>query len=218
MNKLTPRRLYAVLRPLFAGLLEPRGFASIGGSGCEFHRKVSEDVVHVVSVHKHSRDPSRVQVRVLPTSPLVDEALREGKPFSILLTRNHSLDRDAPNKWSDSPSQYRVTSETDAAEKFEHYIKPTLEQHVLPVLDQVRTVEQLIPLLIPYANEICRGQLLARIGKTQEAEAAVMPLIERWEDSWPGGRSENDAIKTLDMLRSISPRLAERLERANDAT
>lgn len=216
------KQLSAALSPRLAGLLAPHGFTQAGATRCEFHRRLETGVWHVIAVHKHHRTASKFIVYAFPTSPVVDERLRSDDPhFSVLATIANALDPLNPSKTdppglSSNPKAYRCDTIDGALEIVDRQVAPLLEQKVLPFLGSVRTLDDLLALMLPahLGSPLLVGIVYAALGLTQEAEAAVLPLVERWEQHWASPIDHPDTADVLGKLRSASPRLADRLEQA----
>jgi hypothetical protein len=171
---MTPKQFDKIASDLIGGVLAPAGFSKEKSRFCTFYRKVSEEIYHVILPDLGTR-AAWYDVKVFPASPLLDPMFDAQFPddlglptdsWSYLSERGVGLEQQT----------FNCKSEDNLRRRFEMTVKPLLLQKAIPYLDQISTIEDMIPLI---KNPLFLGFALHHIGQTEAARRILREQSER---------------------------------------
>lgn len=165
----------SLARELFSRVIGRFGFTDEGSRYSVFHRRVGEDIYHLV-VPTLGRSGTWYYVRVFPHSPHIDPCFQAGFPDRLgVPTDSWSClsEHDGVNL---TQQRFNCKNEENLRRRFAATVEPLLKKVAIPYLDRFQTVEDLIP-AIRHASYL--GFALHHVGRHAEARIALERERER---------------------------------------
>lgn len=156
-------------------ILKEHGFHRDGNHADVFFRKANEDVYHFVALHR-MRSGDRYYAMVYFSSPIILEDFHERLPEGIPMANANRHYLSPEDGVEDYQKMFFCRYEDSFLTSFERDFKPALLQYGLPYLDNIQSVEDMIPFL---RHDSFRGPALVHVGRTEEARACIERQIEK---------------------------------------
>jgi hypothetical protein len=196
---MTPKQFDQIANDLFGAVLGPLGFSNDRSEFCTFHRKVSDEVYHVVypGLGTHG---TKYDVYVFPTSPALDPLFDQKFPdslgiptdsWSYLSVRGVGLDQE----W------FNCKSEENLRQRFDSTVKPLLLTKAIPYLDQIRTVQDMLP-LIKHPSFLALA--MHHVGRIEEAKSLLQKERDRLAKLDQGDKTVSSLLSRVNQLLNAS--------------
>ncbi|SIN60916.1 hypothetical protein SAMN02745824_0770 [Parasphingorhabdus marina DSM 22363] len=156
-------------------ILKEHGFQRDGENADIFFRKANEDVYHFVGLHR-LRSGDRYYAMAYFSSPVIIEDFHKRFPESIPMANANRHYISPEDGVEDYQKMYFCRYEDSFLTSFERDFKPALLKHGLPYLDNIQSVEDMIPFL---RSDRFRGPALLYAGRKDEARTCIERQIEK---------------------------------------
>jgi len=145
-TRLSDSEFFRLARRAFDDVLKPHGFSCAESRRATFYRKASDFVWHLVTPVRSVRLP-KYDVWVFPHSPAIE-------PSFVLKFPDHLS--PATDVWCHlhptegiglSQEWYSGRTEEGFVRNFDRFVAPALIEHAIPYLENIRELDQLLPLI-----------------------------------------------------------------------
>lgn len=137
------REFYKLFNQLLPPLLIPYGFTKGDSKKARFHRKVGDEVYHIICPWLVGRGGQWFDIKVLATSPLIDIRFFDNFPDNLGMPTDR-LTGLMPNGMTHMASHaFRGNKSDGLIRNFNTQAKPAIVQHAIPFLDKIDTLKKL---------------------------------------------------------------------------
>jgi hypothetical protein len=185
-----------VAREYFGEVLLPMGFSCAGSKFSNFHRQISDDIIHVV-VPDLMRGGTRYDVKVFATSPKIEPDFGERFPDDIgipsgALSFLHPVTGVGPHQ-----KIFHCKTEDGFIRGFLSEVAPALSSKALPYLENISTLESLIPTI---RHDFYLGAAMWHVGNRDSAQAILNRELARLA-AIPDGTGRTTAL--IDYIHAL---------------
>jgi hypothetical protein len=179
----------------FGAVLEPYGFSAEKSRHCTFYKKVG-DLYHVI-MPDIDRSGTSFIIRVFTTSPLIDPSFDERFPDDIGIPSDVCSALHPVKGVGFREHNYRCKYEEGFVRNFNKDAKPALLEKALPYLNEITTLQDMLPFIkSPFYTSVTMWLLGEKLEAKPLLEAELQRLTPIKDDS---GKISNsvDFIKGL---------------------
>jgi hypothetical protein len=167
---MTPKQFDKAALKLFGPVLQGHGFTTERSRLCTFHRKISDEMYHLIMPSLGSRG-AWYRVMVFPASPAIDPTFFEHFPDD-LGAPSDSWSYLSEQGISLGTEQFNCNSEENFVRRFENTVRDLLTDIAVPYLDQFKQVADMLPII---KQPGFMGLALHHVGRVTEAR----PILEK---------------------------------------
>ena len=192
--EMTPKAFDKLARDHFSETLVPLGFSCEKSSTCTFYRASGNGIWHIVMPDLGTRG-AWYDVKVFPCCESLEPLFTKDFPDELGVPTD-SFCYLSSKGVGHSQEQFNCKSEENFRNRYQRTVGPLLVQFAVPYLDQIRSLEEMVPVI---RSPLYRATAMFLVNKNDETREMVQQQRVRFQ----GMGNEEAVVAVRDFLDSL---------------